>query len=100
MRRERGGLRGRRTQRVPLRACPTLFALRTRFSSVLALLVMAGPGYSTEPGARVHPIRLPVFEGKDIRFTQLHSEEGLLEGEVTILLRTTGDSYGLALRTA
>ena len=86
MRRERGGLRGRRTQRVPLRACPTLFALRTRFSSVLALLVMAGPGYSTEPGARVHPIRLPVFEGKDIRFTQLHSEEGLLEGEVNHII--------------
>jgi signal transduction histidine kinase/streptogramin lyase len=64
-----------------------LFALRSQFSSVLALLVIAGPGYSSEADARVHPIRLPVVEGNDIRFTQLNFEQGLLEGEVNHILQ-------------
>ena len=63
------------------------FALLTRFSSVLALLLMAGAGYSPGADAGVRPIRLPVVEGKDIRFTQINSDQGQLEGEVNHILQ-------------
>jgi hypothetical protein len=64
-----------------------LFNLPTRFSSVPGLLVIAGAGYCSGGEAKEHSIRLPVVEGKDIRFTQLHSEEGLLEGEVNHIVQ-------------
>src|SRR5271165_4585767 len=64
-----------------------LFALPTQLPSVLALLVIAGAGYCSGANAKEHSIRLPVVEGKDIRFTQLQSEEGLLEGEVNHILQ-------------
>ncbi len=56
-----------------------------RFLSFLALLVIAGCASAADAG--VHLIRLPVVEGEDIRFTQLRSGQGLLEGEVNHIVQ-------------
>src|SRR3974377_257917 len=58
-----------------------------RVLALLALLAIDGPGYSSDANTGIHPIRLPVVEGKDIRFTQLHSEQDQLEGEVNHILQ-------------
>jgi ligand-binding sensor domain-containing protein len=62
-------------------------ALRRWFSSVLALLLTAAASNSSAAYAKVHSIRLPVVEGKDIRFTQINSDQGQLEGEVNHILQ-------------
>ena len=53
----------------------------------LALLLIAGPAHSSGADAGVHSIRLPVVEGKDIRFTQINSDQGVIEGEVNHILQ-------------
>ena len=58
-----------------------------QFPFVLALLVVACPVCSSGADAGVQPIRLPVVEGKDIRFTQINSDQGQLEGEVNHIVQ-------------
>jgi ligand-binding sensor domain-containing protein/signal transduction histidine kinase len=62
-------------------------ALRIVCSSVFALLFFASTGYSSDTDTRTHPVRLPVTEGKDIRFTHLSSEQGLLQSNFAQILQ-------------
>jgi ligand-binding sensor domain-containing protein/signal transduction histidine kinase len=55
-------------------------ALCTVCSSVLALLIVAGTAYSSD-------VRLPVTEEKDLRFTHLSSEQGLLQSNINQILQ-------------
>jgi len=85
---EHDQLSARRDKLDPMRlARIRILSVRTRLSSVLAFLVFASNGSSAAADARVHSVRLPVVEGTDIRFTQLHSEQDQLQGEVNHILQ-------------
>jgi len=58
--------------------------------SLLALLLSAGPiagAGRPQVSREIAPIRLPVIEAKDIRFTHFSTEQGLSEGRVDHMLQ-------------
>ncbi len=62
-------------------------ALRVACSFVFALWFFAATGYSSDSSTRTHTVSLPAVDGKDIRFTHLSSEQGLLQSNVNQILQ-------------
>ena len=53
------------------------------FSAVLALLIIVGMGSTSDASLRIQPIRMPLMDGKGIRFRPLSTEQGLSQNRVS-----------------